>query len=78
MRACVPPEECVENSVNFGTTRIVMTSRCCSTDQCNTEQAPGNFCLLLFAVGKNFSILLKRKPPFFYFYHNLFYHNCLV
>lgn len=40
MRACLPPEECVENSVNFGKTRIVISSNCCSSDLCNTKQAP--------------------------------------
>lgn len=60
MRACLPPEECVENSVNFGTARIMISSNCCSSDLCNTIQAPGNCCLMLFAVETRSSFLLMR------------------
>uniref|UniRef100_A0AAY4BY19 UPAR/Ly6 domain-containing protein n=1 Tax=Denticeps clupeoides TaxID=299321 RepID=A0AAY4BY19_9TELE len=35
-RDCLPPDECQNGSINFGLTRVVMTTTCCSTDLCNS------------------------------------------
>ncbi|XP_073341551.1 uncharacterized protein [Pagrus major] len=40
LKTCVQDDECAEGSVNFGISRIVVTSSCCITNLCNTQQAP--------------------------------------
>ncbi|XP_003966053.2 urokinase plasminogen activator surface receptor [Takifugu rubripes] len=40
MKSCFLPEECVESSVNFGLSRIVISIACCKSDLCNTQHAP--------------------------------------
>ncbi|XP_008283250.1 urokinase plasminogen activator surface receptor isoform X2 [Stegastes partitus] len=40
-KGCVPNEQCTEASINFGVAKTVITSKCCSSDLCNTEAAPG-------------------------------------
>lgn len=42
MKSCFLPEECAESSVNFGISRIVISIKCCKSNLCNTEHAPGN------------------------------------
>ncbi|KAM9353275.1 urokinase plasminogen activator surface receptor-like [Symphorus nematophorus] len=40
MKTCVLPEQCTEDSINFGITRRVQTSTCCTTELCNSQPAP--------------------------------------
>uniref|UniRef100_A0A671XIT9 UPAR/Ly6 domain-containing protein n=1 Tax=Sparus aurata TaxID=8175 RepID=A0A671XIT9_SPAAU len=40
LKTCVQEDECSEGSVNFGISRIVVTSLCCTTNLCNTGNAP--------------------------------------
>uniref|UniRef100_A0A3Q4BL76 UPAR/Ly6 domain-containing protein n=1 Tax=Mola mola TaxID=94237 RepID=A0A3Q4BL76_MOLML len=40
MKSCVLADECVEGSVNFGISRIVFMSKCCSSDLCNNQALP--------------------------------------
>ncbi|XP_056901566.1 urokinase plasminogen activator surface receptor-like [Takifugu flavidus] len=40
LKSCSEPEQCIEGSINFGISRTVMTSKCCSSDLCNTQSAP--------------------------------------
>ncbi|CAJ1061622.1 urokinase plasminogen activator surface receptor-like isoform X1 [Xyrichtys novacula] len=37
MKSCFFGEQCMEGSANFGTARIRVSSRCCSSDLCNKE-----------------------------------------
>ncbi|XP_070768129.1 phospholipase A2 inhibitor and Ly6/PLAUR domain-containing protein-like [Enoplosus armatus] len=39
MKTCALAEQCVEGSVNFGLTRTVINSECCTSELCNTEYA---------------------------------------
>ncbi|XP_008283254.1 ly6/PLAUR domain-containing protein 2 isoform X5 [Stegastes partitus] len=39
-KGCVPAEQCVNGSINFGVGKTVIASKCCSSDLCNTEVAP--------------------------------------
>lgn len=40
MKTCAAAEECTGGSVNFGGARIVITSKCCTSDLCNSQDAP--------------------------------------
>uniref|UniRef100_A0A672HY17 UPAR/Ly6 domain-containing protein n=1 Tax=Salarias fasciatus TaxID=181472 RepID=A0A672HY17_SALFA len=40
VRGCALPEECIQASLNYGLSRTIWTSRCCSTDLCNDQPAP--------------------------------------
>ncbi|XP_047454697.1 urokinase plasminogen activator surface receptor-like [Mugil cephalus] len=40
-KSCALPEECGEHSLNFGVSRTVIASKCCSTNLCNTQPASG-------------------------------------
>lgn len=42
VKSCFLPHECVESSVNFGISRIVIPIKCCHSDRCNDHDAPGN------------------------------------
>ncbi|XP_047454699.1 urokinase plasminogen activator surface receptor-like [Mugil cephalus] len=39
-KSCALPEECDQHSINYGVSRTIVTSKCCSTDLCNTQPAP--------------------------------------
>ncbi|XP_032374284.1 ly-6/neurotoxin-like protein 1 isoform X2 [Etheostoma spectabile] len=39
-KTCVPAEECVEASVNFGISKTSINSKCCNSNLCNTQPAP--------------------------------------
>uniref|UniRef100_A0A3Q0RPV6 UPAR/Ly6 domain-containing protein n=1 Tax=Amphilophus citrinellus TaxID=61819 RepID=A0A3Q0RPV6_AMPCI len=40
MKSCALAEQCVNGSVNFGVATTVLTSSCCSSDLCNSQDAP--------------------------------------
>nr|XP_046255382.1 urokinase plasminogen activator surface receptor-like [Scatophagus argus] len=40
LKTCLLHEQCVEGSVNFGISRTVITSKCCTSNLCNIENAP--------------------------------------
>lgn len=40
-KSCVLPEQCGENSVNFGVAKTVIVTKCCTSDLCNNKPAPG-------------------------------------
>ncbi|XP_036929760.1 phospholipase A2 inhibitor and Ly6/PLAUR domain-containing protein-like [Acanthopagrus latus] len=40
LKTCVLQDECSEGSVNFGISRIVVTSHCCTSNLCNAGNAP--------------------------------------
>ncbi|XP_065813996.1 urokinase plasminogen activator surface receptor isoform X1 [Labrus bergylta] len=40
MKSCFSADQCIEGSVNYDGSRTVITSKCCTTDLCNTEFAP--------------------------------------
>lgn len=42
MKSCFLPDKCVESSINFGISRIVIPNKCCNSDFCNVAIAPGN------------------------------------
>ncbi|XP_032416764.1 lymphocyte antigen 6B-like [Xiphophorus hellerii] len=37
IKRCMMPDQCVENSVNYGTYRVVKNSACCNEDLCNAQ-----------------------------------------
>nr|XP_019948851.1 PREDICTED: urokinase plasminogen activator surface receptor-like [Paralichthys olivaceus] len=39
-KTCVTAEQCVEGSLNFGVSRTYITSKCCTSELCNTQFAP--------------------------------------
>lgn len=39
-KSCSSVEQCVQGSLNFGVVRTLMTSMCCDTNLCNTQNAP--------------------------------------
>ncbi|XP_028281559.1 urokinase plasminogen activator surface receptor-like [Parambassis ranga] len=40
VKTCALAEDCVEHSVNYGVARTVVTSKCCTSNLCNTQRAP--------------------------------------
>ena len=47
VKSCVLAQECVNGSINLGTARTAITSKCCNSDLCNSQPAPGNLHPLL-------------------------------
>lgn len=41
-RTCVTPDQCFSGSVNFGFAQVVINSKCCTSDLCNSQDVPGN------------------------------------
>ncbi|XP_039464374.1 urokinase plasminogen activator surface receptor-like [Oreochromis aureus] len=39
-KSCAAAEECVQASINFGVSQTLMTSKCCTSNLCNTQDAP--------------------------------------
>ena len=50
MKTCILADECDKNSINFGSSRMVISSKCCSSDLCNTEPAPGKMNLNIYCI----------------------------
>uniref|UniRef100_A0A673AV23 Neuromast-expressed gpi-anchored lymphocyte antigen 6 n=1 Tax=Sphaeramia orbicularis TaxID=375764 RepID=A0A673AV23_9TELE len=46
-KGCIPASHCVEASLNVGKYRTAFTTKCCTTDLCNDQLAPGNILYLL-------------------------------
>ncbi|XP_056142889.1 urokinase plasminogen activator surface receptor-like [Lampris incognitus] len=40
MKSCAMLFQCINGSINFGITRTQISSRCCSTDLCNSQNIP--------------------------------------
>ncbi|XP_024124085.1 urokinase plasminogen activator surface receptor [Oryzias melastigma] len=40
VKACGPPEECGEASINFGLSKTSVNTKCCNSDLCNSMSAP--------------------------------------
>ncbi|TNN68302.1 Urokinase plasminogen activator surface receptor [Liparis tanakae] len=41
-KRCAVTAECVEGSINFGISRVVMNNMCCNADLCNEKMMPGS------------------------------------
>ncbi|XP_026016266.1 urokinase plasminogen activator surface receptor-like [Astatotilapia calliptera] len=39
-KSCAAAEECVQASVNFGVSQTLLTSKCCTSNLCNSQDAP--------------------------------------
>ncbi|KAM4601232.1 uncharacterized protein ACJ7VT_021024 [Polymixia lowei] len=39
MKTCLPADQCIGGSVNFGISRTVFNTTCCSTELCNSQTA---------------------------------------
>ncbi|XP_014267561.3 urokinase plasminogen activator surface receptor [Maylandia zebra] len=39
-KSCAAAEECVQASINFGVSQTLLTSKCCTSDLCNSQDAP--------------------------------------
>lgn len=37
VRGCVPPQQCIQGSINFGVSRTVLGIKCCDADLCNSQ-----------------------------------------
>ncbi|XP_056591295.1 phospholipase A2 inhibitor gamma subunit B-like [Triplophysa dalaica] len=40
-RTCMSPGSCVNSSLNLGEVKLAVNPQCCSTDLCNSQDAPG-------------------------------------
>ncbi|KAM3614121.1 uncharacterized protein V6R79_010446 [Siganus canaliculatus] len=40
MKSCVLPDQCIEGSINFGIAKTSFSSKCCSSDLCNSQHVP--------------------------------------
>ncbi|CAI5662759.1 unnamed protein product [Oreochromis niloticus] len=40
VKSCAAAEECVQASLNFGVSQTVITSKCCTSELCNSQDAP--------------------------------------
>ncbi|XP_047453831.1 lymphocyte antigen 6B-like isoform X2 [Mugil cephalus] len=65
-KSCVAPEECGQYSANFGVSRTVIASKCCSTDLCNTQPAPecsDTINSIIFGKKNGKSVVCEITPP---------------
>ncbi|CAI5669708.1 unnamed protein product [Oreochromis niloticus] len=39
-KSCAEAEQCVQASINFGVSQTLITTKCCTSDLCNSQDAP--------------------------------------
>ncbi|XP_034030979.1 phospholipase A2 inhibitor and Ly6/PLAUR domain-containing protein-like isoform X1 [Thalassophryne amazonica] len=61
-RSCVVAENCVSASINNGFSKTVANTVCCSTDNCNNQNVPGNLmCLCASLYYTQYVVKLQNR-----------------